>query len=132
MTTMTTHDALARYRRNFQDEIDSAAQYRAMAESEREERTAGIYRELAAMEEKHAAFWVERLRKANAKVPSRVPSWRARVLSVVARRLGAGAVLPTIAGREYKIATCTAGSRKRKARRCSRRSGPTPASFGRS
>ena len=99
---MSTRDALERYRRNFQDEIDSAAQYRAMAESERDERTAGIYRELAAMEEKHAAFWEDRLRKANAEVPPRAPSWRARVLSFVARRFGAGAVLPTIATREYK------------------------------
>lgn len=100
--TITTREALERYRRNFQDEIDSATEYRAMAEGERDERTAGIYRELAAMEEKHAAFWEDRLRKANAKVPVRVPSWRARVLSFVARRFGAGAVLPTIATREYK------------------------------
>jgi len=99
---MTTRDALERYRRNFQDEIDSAAQYRAMAESERDERTAGIYRELASMEEKHAAFWEDRLRKANAEVPPRAPSWRARVLSFVARRFGAQTVLPTIATREYK------------------------------
>ena len=99
---MTTGEALERYRRNFRDEIDSAAQYRAMAEGEREERTAEIYRELAAMEEKHASFWEDRLRKANAEVPARVPSWRARVLSFVARRLGAAAVLPTVASREYK------------------------------
>src|SRR5688572_481364 len=95
-------DAVERYRRNFQDELDSAAQYRAMAESERDARVAEIYRELAVIEEKHAAFWEERLRRANAKVPERAPSWRARVLSFVARRFGAQAVLPTIATREYK------------------------------
>src|SRR5258708_6050545 len=99
---MATPDALERYRHNFQDEIDSAAQYRAMADSERDERTAGIYRELAAMEEKHAAFWADRLRKANVAVPKGAPSWRARVLSMVARSLGAQAVLPTIATREYR------------------------------
>ncbi len=95
-------DPIERYRRNFQDEIDSAAQYRAMAESERDEEIARVYRELAAMEEKHAAFWEERLRTANAKVPPRAPSWRARILSLVARRLGAQMVLPTVATREYK------------------------------
>jgi VIT1/CCC1 family predicted Fe2+/Mn2+ transporter len=99
---MTTREALERYRRNLQDEIDSAAQYRAMAVGERDERTAGIYRALAAMEEKHASFWEDRLRKANAELPARAPSWRARVLSFVARRFGAGTVLPTIATREYK------------------------------
>jgi VIT1/CCC1 family predicted Fe2+/Mn2+ transporter len=99
---MTTREALERYRRNFHDEIDSAAQYRAMADGERDERTAGIYRELAAMEEKHASFWEDRLRKANAQVPVRAPSWRARVLCFVAQRFGAGAVLPTVATREYR------------------------------
>ncbi len=99
---MSTGEALERYRRNLQDEIDSAAQYRAMADGEPDARTAGIYRELAAMEEKHASFWEDRLRKANADVPARAPSWRARILSFVARRFGAGAILPTVATREYK------------------------------
>src|SRR5258708_34248895 len=98
---MTTHEALERYRRNFQEEIDSAVQYRAMAESELDEQTAGTYRELAAIEEKHASFWEERLRKANAAVPMRAPSWRARVLSFVARWFGAGEVLAVDAPREY-------------------------------
>ena len=93
--------SVPRYRRNFQAEIDSAAQYRAMAESERDERTAAIYRGLAVQEEKHAEFWAARLREANEKVPAQVPSWRARVLSFVARRFGAHTVLPTIAAREY-------------------------------
>jgi VIT1/CCC1 family predicted Fe2+/Mn2+ transporter len=102
MSTGTKQAAIERYRRNFQDEIDSAAQYRAMADSERDERTAAIYRELAAMEEKHAGFWEDRLRKAQANVPRRVPSWRARVLSFTARRFGAQMILPTIAMREYQ------------------------------
>ena len=94
--------AVDRYRRNLQDEIDSAAQYRAMADSEPDRRTAEIYRRLAEMEEKHAAFWEERLRKANAPVPPRAPSWRARVLTWVARRYGARTILATVASREYK------------------------------
>src|SRR5262252_3442775 len=94
-------DAIERYRRNFQDEIDSAAQYLAMAESERDSRTAEVYRKLAAMEEKHAGFWEDRLRKANVEVPRRAPSWRARVLSFTARTFGAYMILPTVAMREY-------------------------------
>jgi len=95
-------EAIERYRQNFQDEIDSAAQYRAMAAAEPDAGVARVYRDLAAMEEKHAAFWEERLKRANAKVPPRVPSWRARVLSWVARRFGAQVVLPTVATREYQ------------------------------
>jgi VIT1/CCC1 family predicted Fe2+/Mn2+ transporter len=95
-------DAVQRYRQNFQDEIDSAAQYRAMAAAEPDEGVARVYRELAAMEEKHAAFWEERLKGANAPVPPRKPSWRARVLSWAARRFGAEIILPTVATREYQ------------------------------
>jgi VIT1/CCC1 family predicted Fe2+/Mn2+ transporter len=94
--------AVERYKRNFQDEIDSAAQYRAMADAEPDEKVSRIYRELGAMEEKHAHFWEERLKKANARVPPAQPSWRARVLSFIARRFGAHMVLPTIATKEYK------------------------------
>src|SRR5260370_42491057 len=97
---MTTHEALERYRRNFQEEIDSAVQYRAMAEAELDERTATTYRELAAIEEKHASFWEQRLRKASAAVPVPAPSWRARVLSFAARRFGARAVPPTARARK--------------------------------
>ena len=95
-------EAIERYRRNFQEEIDSAAQYRAMADAEPDEKIARIYRDLGAMEEKHAKFWADRLVKANAPVPPANPSWRARVLSFVARRFGAHAVLPTVAEKEYK------------------------------
>jgi VIT1/CCC1 family predicted Fe2+/Mn2+ transporter len=94
--------AVERYRQNFQNEIDGAAEYRAMAAAERDEGVARVYRELAEVEERHAAFWEERLKSAGAKVPPKRPSWRARVLATVARRLGAQAVLPTIATREYK------------------------------
>jgi len=95
-------DDVRRYRENFQDEIDSADQYRAMAAGEPDEAVARVYRELAAMEDKHATFWEEKLRAANAQVPARAPSWRARVLSWTARRFGAQTILPTVAQREYK------------------------------
>jgi VIT1/CCC1 family predicted Fe2+/Mn2+ transporter len=90
-----------RWRENRQEEIDSAAQYRAMAEGERRPEVADVYRRLAAMEDKHAAFWEERLRGANARVDPRRPTPRARLLGWLARRLGAGLILPTIAAAEY-------------------------------
>ncbi len=99
---LVSDEAIDRYRQNFQDEIDSAAQYRAMAAAEPDEGVARVYVALAVMEEKHAAFWEERLKRADATVPRRRPSWRARVLSWVARRFGAQMVLPTVATREYQ------------------------------
>src|SRR5689334_16163906 len=98
---MERREDLRRYRQNWQDEIDSAFQYRAMAEGESQESVARIYRSLAETEERHAAFWEERLRKAGSPVGARTPSWRARALAFMAKRLGAGVVLPTVAGREY-------------------------------
>ncbi|HMG19693.1 MAG TPA: hypothetical protein VK607_00195, partial [Kofleriaceae bacterium] len=56
-------DDLRRFRTNRQDEVDSAAQYRAMAEAEPDAGVARIYRELADVEDKHAGFWEARLRE---------------------------------------------------------------------
>ena len=89
-----------RYRENWQDEVDSASEYRAMAASESDPRLAKVYANLAAMEEGHIGFWEDRLRRIGAPVPPRRASWRSRVLSAVARRLGPDMVLATIAAKE--------------------------------
>lgn len=99
---MTTKKDVARYRENRQAEIDSAAQYRAMAGAEKRANVAEVYRKLAAVEEKHAAFWEERLKRAGVDPGPRRPSWRARVTSFIARRFGPELVLPTIATQEYR------------------------------
>lgn len=89
-----------RYLENWQDEVDSAAEYLAMAASESDPRIANVYANLAKMEETHIAFWEERLRAAGTRVPARRPSWRSRALAWIARRLGPDAVLSTIAAKE--------------------------------
>jgi VIT1/CCC1 family predicted Fe2+/Mn2+ transporter len=95
-----TDDDLRRFRANRQDEIDSAAQYRAMAEAEPDAGVARIYGELAEVEDKHAGFWEAKLRERGADPGPRRPSWRARVLAWTARRLGPRAILPTVARSE--------------------------------
>jgi len=89
-----------RYRENWQDEIDSAAEYRAMAESEPDPKIAKVYSNLARMEEAHIGFWEDKLRAAGESVGERRPSWRSRALAWIAHRLGADAVLSTIAAKE--------------------------------
>ena len=74
-----------RFRENWQDEVDSAAVYRAMGASERDPKIAKVYTNLAKMEEAHIAFWEERLRSAGAQVAKRRPSWRSRLLNRTAR-----------------------------------------------
>jgi VIT1/CCC1 family predicted Fe2+/Mn2+ transporter len=91
---------IERYQENWQDEVDSAAEYRAMAESEPDPKIAKVYSNLAKMEEAHIAFWEEKLRAAGATIGKRRPSWRSRVVAWIARRLGPDAVLSTIATKE--------------------------------
>src|SRR5258705_9594218 len=90
----------ARYLENWQDEVDSAAEYRAMAAAETDPRLARIYANLAAMEDAPVAFWERRVSGVGAPVPPRRASWRSRVLSAIARRLGPDLVLATIAAKE--------------------------------
>ncbi len=97
---MPGSDDVRRFFANRQDEIDSAAQYRAMADSEPDAGVARIYRELADVEDKHAAFWEKQLATKGVEPGPRRPSWRARVLSWTAKRFGARLVLPTVATRE--------------------------------
>ena len=51
-----------------------------MAEHEPNEGTADVYRRLAAVEEKHAAFWEARLREVGVEPGPHRPAFRARVL----------------------------------------------------
>lgn len=92
---------IARWRENLQEEVDGAFLYGAMAQSERRPEIADVYRRLGAVEEKHAAFWEEKLRGAAQPLKARRPTGRARILGWLARRLGAGLVLPTMAAAEH-------------------------------
>src|ERR671923_2869605 len=97
---MPPKDDMARYRENRQDEINSAALYRTLAALEPQTQLAQIYERLATVEERHARFWERHLRAAGESVPPPQPSWRARVLIWLAKRLGPQWVLPTIATSE--------------------------------
>jgi VIT1/CCC1 family predicted Fe2+/Mn2+ transporter len=94
---VATAGDVARYRRNLQDEIDSAAIYEAMAQREPAPELAEVYRKLGAVEQRHAHFWEGRLLEAGASHVPQAPTMRARVLRLLARRLGPAFVLPTVA-----------------------------------
>jgi hypothetical protein len=98
---MTRPEDIARYRINLQGEIDGAMLYRTMAEVTTQPQLAEIYRRLATVEEAHAGLWERQLRQAGQPVPPRRPSWRARTLRWLAKRLGAAWVLPTLATMEH-------------------------------
>jgi len=96
----TPDDAVvARWRRNLRDETDGAHIYRAMAENPGDPRLGQLYTRLAEGEERHAAFWQERLTAAGAAGTVR-PTSRARIVAFMARRFGAHLVAPTMASQE--------------------------------
>jgi VIT1/CCC1 family predicted Fe2+/Mn2+ transporter len=85
-----------RYRANLQSEIDGAHLYRILADQEPDPQVAGIYRQLADVEEAHAALWQKHLAALGRPVGTPKIGWRTRVLSFLARRFGPGFVLPVI------------------------------------
>jgi VIT1/CCC1 family predicted Fe2+/Mn2+ transporter len=87
----------ARFRANRQGEVDSAAVYRAMAAAEESAQLSSVYVRLAEVEERHALFWEDRLRSIGVDPGARRPTWRARVMSLLAHRFGPRVVLPTVA-----------------------------------
>lgn len=98
---MTSAD-IERWRDDLQGEVDGISVYRAMARGERDERLRSVYERLADAEARHAAVWEERLRAAGAWRGAPRPSWRARVLALVASRVGPSVVAPTIAANERR------------------------------
>lgn len=97
---MTNTDDIKRYLANRQKEIDGAALYRTLAETEKQPQMADLYHKFAAAEEKHAAAWEKKLADMKASIPRRKLSWRTNVMIWLAKRFGPGFVLPTIVGNE--------------------------------
>lgn len=99
---MADQQDIRRYRANLQGEVDGAALYAALADSETDERLSQVYRKLSAVEAAHAEFWRGRLRSAQAAPGSPTPSLRARTLGWLAKRFGAAFVLPTVSAAEAR------------------------------
>ncbi len=97
---MPNNEDIKRYLGNRQKEIDGAALYSVLAETEKQPQMAEVYKKLAASEEKHAAGWEKKLIEANVSIPTRKPTWRAATMIWLAKRFGPQFVLPTITGNE--------------------------------
>jgi len=87
---------ITRHLENWQNEIDSAFLYRALAKAESQPALADIYRRLATTEESHAQFWQEKLLRAHYPIPKPKISWRTYLLAWLAKQFGPQFVLPTI------------------------------------
>jgi VIT1/CCC1 family predicted Fe2+/Mn2+ transporter/rubrerythrin len=97
---MSEQEDIKRYFANRQKEIDGAALYKVLADTEKQPQMAEVYKKLAASEEKHAATWEKKLEELKVSIPPRKPTWRAATMIWLARRFGPQFVLPTITSNE--------------------------------
>ncbi|NOT06884.1 MAG: hypothetical protein HOP28_01635 [Gemmatimonadales bacterium] len=87
------------------DEADAAFLYRALAASEPDTSKSTIYAHLAEVEDRHTATWLKLLAEHGHQVTRPTPSFRARAMAWLGRRLGPGLLAPYLLeeeGREVK------------------------------
>jgi VIT1/CCC1 family predicted Fe2+/Mn2+ transporter/rubrerythrin len=90
---------------HLEDEADAAFLYRELAQAEPDPRRSEIYRQLAAVEDRHVEMWRKLLADSGHAVGVPRPSRGARLRAWLARRLGSGVLLPMLLeeeGREVK------------------------------
>ncbi len=85
-----------RFTANLQGEVDSAALYKTLSETEKNPQLAQVYGRLAAVESAHAEFWKRQITALGQRVPQLRPGFRTRALEWLARRFGPAFVLPTV------------------------------------
>ncbi len=91
---------IKRYRENYQGEVDGIALYQRLAAAEKDPARRQIFLDLAETEKGHLKRWADKLRECGAEAPPDRPSFRVRVLGLLADRLGPRAVLPMVSAME--------------------------------
>ncbi len=93
-------EEIARWKKNLADEERAAALYESLAGAERDPERAEVFRDLAAIERRHAGTWREKLEKAGVDLDPVRPGLKERFLVFLARRLGTAEVLPILEATE--------------------------------
>ncbi len=94
---MTDKADIARYKRNLKEERSAASLYRKMAAVETRPEIAELYERLALTEEKHAAFWENKILEAGEKLPVFREGIKGRFFGWAAKRYGTSTVVSVIA-----------------------------------
>jgi VIT1/CCC1 family predicted Fe2+/Mn2+ transporter len=105
MATRTAAPAPDTWLHHLGDEADAAFLYRVLANAERDPKKAGLYRQLAEVEDRHVQMWRTLLEQHGHSVPLPKPSLSARLRARLARWFGSGFLLPILLdeeGREAK------------------------------
>jgi len=98
-----------RYQANWQAESEAVYLYRRLGSTEENPKLKEVYEKLADNEAKHVALWAGKLTEAGVDLGSFRPGMKTRLLAMLAKRLGAGAVIPLIASIEKGAAGEYAG-----------------------
>jgi len=85
-----------RYQANYQEEMNSAALYRAISTIESSSQLQAVYARMAREEDHRARIWARKLEGLGCEVPTDFPSWQTRVAIWLARRFGTNVILPKL------------------------------------
>jgi vacuolar iron transporter family protein len=88
--------------RSLSDERNASHLYHTLAKAEKNPQIADVYERMAAVEERHAATFTQRLKEAGTPVPPYKLTLRTRILEAVALRFGPETVLPSLTAMEQK------------------------------
>jgi vacuolar iron transporter family protein len=97
---MASQAELKRFRSNLADELDSAALYDTLAQTETHAQRRRVYGELAEAERRHAEIWAAKLKANGAPVHTHRMSAKTWLMRSMARTFGPAFVLRTVAANE--------------------------------
>jgi VIT1/CCC1 family predicted Fe2+/Mn2+ transporter len=95
-----SREDIARFQSNLKDELEAAGLYESIADAEKDEERASIFRELAGVERAHAAVWAEKLKAAGVAPAPLRRGFRTRLLAILAKAFGPRSVVPILQGIE--------------------------------
>ncbi len=98
-----------RYQANWQAESEAVYLYRRLGTTEENPQLKEVYGKLADNEEKHVALWAGKLSESGSDPGVFKPGLKTKILALLAKRLGAGSVIPLIASIEKGAAGEYAG-----------------------
>lgn len=91
-----TDEKAKSYVASLNNELNGKTLYEALSKIERNPKVAEIYLRFAQTEAQHAQGWIEKLGILSVAPPPFKPSWRTRLLILLARRFGTNFVLPSV------------------------------------